>query len=83
MQNITLTVNYGYDIHSVAVSRDEWERALRGEQVSFSGQGFYVEGVREDDYWRFNDPSPGDLEVGGEDGRQIFVGSLSDISVSE
>ena len=83
MSKITLTVNYGYDIHSVEASRNDWERALSGEQVSFGGQGFYVEGVREDDYWSFNYPSPGDLKVGGEDGRQIFVGSLSDILVSE
>ena len=83
MSKITLTVDYDYDIHSVETSRDDWERALAGEQVSFGGQGFYVEGVREDDYWSFNYPSPGDLEVGGENGRQIFVGSLSDISISE
>lgn len=83
MTQITLTVDYGYDSHSVDVNRDDWERVLSGEPVSFSGQGFYVEGVQEDDYWSFNRPTPGDLEVGGEDGRQIFVGSVVDIKVSE
>ena len=55
-QKFTLTVDYGYDIHSVEASRDDWERALAGERISFGGQGFYVEGVREDDYWSFNYP---------------------------
>jgi hypothetical protein len=83
MTQITLTIDYGYDLHSVEVNRDDWERVLSGESVSLAGQGFHVEGAREDDHWSFNSPKPGDLEVGGEDGRQIFVGSVADITVSE
>ena len=83
MTQITLTIDYGYDLHAVEVNRDDWDRVLSGESVSLAGQGFYVEGVREDDHWSFNAPKPGDLEVGGEDGRQIFVGSVADITVSK
>jgi hypothetical protein len=52
---ITITLNYGYDIHSIEVDRATYERIKAGEKVTMDGQGFSDE---EDgwmvDHWVFN-----------------------------
>ena len=81
MSKLILTIDYGYDCHSVEVSREEWEAALAGELISIKGQGFCVEGEMEEDVWIFNHAAPGDLHVGAEDNSEIFSGSISNVSI--
>lgn len=35
-----IIVNYGYDNHSITVSKKDMDKIRRGEAVSISGQGF-------------------------------------------
>ena len=51
----TVTISYGYDIHSVVLTEAELARVRAGEKVEVEGQGFVHEtdgGVR--DFWVFN-----------------------------
>jgi hypothetical protein len=80
---VRLTVNYGYDIHSVEVPTSTWLQIQGGEAVTIEGQGFSVEGEFSQDEWAFNVRERGSLQVMAEDAREIFDGVLADISVAE
>lgn len=56
---VRLTVNYGYDIHSVEVPASTWLQIQGGEAVTVQGQGFFIEGVESQDVWTFNSPEAG------------------------
>jgi hypothetical protein len=83
MKKYLITIDYGYDTHGVIVNQDVMNRIIRSESVAIVGQGFYVEGLKTKDSWIFNRIPPNSLEVEGEDGRQIFIGKLSDSNISE
>jgi hypothetical protein len=56
---VRLTVNYGYDIHSIEVPASTWLQIHGGEAVNVQGQGFFIEGVESQDVWTFNSPEAG------------------------
>lgn len=58
---VTLTISYGYDIHSIEVDEVTYAAIKSGLKVTLEGQGFASEeeGVVTD-HWVFNDP-PGDI----------------------
>ena len=79
---IEITVDYGYDIHSIEISDEELKDIQLGKKLEIEGQGFPVEGEMENDWWKFNTVEEGSIEVCGEGGRQIYLGNLSNEEVS-
>jgi hypothetical protein len=80
--SVTITVDYGYDIHSVTFSRQNYDRIAAGKKVAIKGQGFYLDGLRVQDFWVFNRDEPGSLYVGYEDAGEIYIGNIDDGEVS-
>lgn len=79
-----ISVDYGYDIHSVTVSAKVVDQIKRGEAVTVKGQGFYIEGEKTKDVWSFHCTGPNALEVeAGEDGHEIFIGEVTDVKITE
>jgi ABC-type Zn uptake system ZnuABC Zn-binding protein ZnuA len=78
-----ITVNYGYDVHSIIVNQKEMEKIRNGEALTVQGQGFDIEGDTEMDDWSFHCTRPNSLEVQCEDGHQVFDGDLTDAIVNE
>lgn len=39
---VKVTINYGYDIHSIVMSPRLWDRIVKGEAVTMKGQGFFI-----------------------------------------
>lgn len=78
-----ITVNYGYDIHSVTVTQKVMDQIKRGEAVTVRGKGFYIEGDKERDDWSFNCTEPNSLAVQCENGHDIFTGELGDATINE
>jgi len=78
---VLLTVNYGYDIHSVEVPASTWLQIQGGEEVTIEGQGFSVEGEFSQDEWAFNVRERNSLQVTAEGARDIFDGMLSDLTI--
>lgn len=78
-----ITVDYGYDTHSVIVSQREMDQINQAEPMTISGQGFSVEGKMTQDHWDFNCTDDFSLTVDGEDGRQIFIGKLTEAYISK
>lgn len=73
-----ITVDYGYDIHTLRLSRRTLGRIQTGAVLTLRGQGFLVEGVREQDRWVFNDGVVGRLLVITDEGREIYDGQITD-----
>lgn len=78
-----ISIDYGYDIHSLEISDSEWQLIQSGKQLEIEGQGFWVEGEFDQDYWCFNSETSGTLGVSCESGREIFTGSISDLMVDQ
>lgn len=78
-----ISVNYGYDIHEVVVSKKIVDQIQRGEEFSIKGQGFYIEGRETQDVWNFNCEGENLLTVHAEDGHQIFIGKISQATISK
>ena len=78
---VRLTVNYGYDVHSVEVSASTLLQIQGGEAVTVQGQGFSVEGEFSQDEWVFNLLQRGALQVTAEGGFDIFSGAINNITV--
>ena len=78
-----ITVDYGYDTHSVVVSQALMDQINLGEPITIDGQGFSIEGKMTQDTWSFNCSSVSSLTVDGEDGRQIYIGKLSAAYIAE
>lgn len=52
---ITITADYGYDVHSIRVEPGIFEDFSRGEIVTVDGQGFiYDEDGWQQDHWLFD-----------------------------
>lgn len=76
-----ITVDYGYDLHSLVLSFRTFRRIQAGAVLTIRGQGFFVEGVKETDSWTFNASSPGSIRVETDEGREVFEGNLGDEEV--
>jgi hypothetical protein len=82
-RQFTITVNYGYDVHSVIVDQIEMEKIRNGEAVTVQGQGFSIEGDTQIDDWSFHRTQLNSLEVECESGHQVFVGDLANAIIGE
>lgn len=78
---VTLTVDYGYDVHSIILSGRTWGRILAGVPVRINGQGFSWEGEPDRDYWLFNVDEPGSLRVETYGGGHIYKGCIDEMNV--
>ena len=75
-----ILIDYGYDIHSLEISDLDWQAIQSGKHLNMQGQGFWVEGEYDQDYWSFN-AEKGSLGINCESGRDVFTGSISDLMV--
>jgi hypothetical protein len=69
-----ITIDYGYDIHSIKVSESVHDRIKKGEIVEIEGQGFSHEAEGECvDHWVFNRP-PGFVYFWLDNGAEFYAG---------
>lgn len=71
-----IIVDYAFDSHSLDLSLRTLRRIQAGAVLTLRGQGFHVEGVREQDRWAFNHGGSGNLAVFTDTGRDIFNGQM-------
>ena len=71
-----ITISDGYDIHSLELSSNHYDKIKEGETLDIKGQGFFIEGEVVQDTWHFN---AGKLDVICENGFDVFHGTLGDI----
>lgn len=76
-----MTVDFGYDLHSISIEELVFAKIRAGEPVAAEGQGFPVEGVLEQDQWAFNWGAVGAVHVFTDEGREVFEGDLGDDEV--
>jgi len=81
----TITVEWGYENHSITLSPDQWSEVKSGEGLGVEGDGYYYEGEFFEDFWNFGSAEEAySLEVSyGHDGGTGYIGSLSDATVEE
>jgi len=80
----TITVEWGYDLHSITLTERNWRRVKAGKPLSIRGKGYHYEGEFFWDYWQFSTTSKGSLLVGyGEDCGVGFDGELKDADIEE
>lgn len=80
----TITVEWGYESHSITLAPHDWAAIKVGRPHSQRGEGYIYDGEFFWDYWRFLGGLDPELEVDyGEDGAQGFGGKLSDAVVEE
>lgn len=78
-----ITVEWGYDTHSIRLEASEWMRVKEGTSLRVPGEGYWYEGEFFQDYWSFSGGRDGDLVVEYGDGGVGFNGSLSDGHIEE
>lgn len=80
---VRLTVSYGHDIHSVEMPASSWRQIQAGKEDTVKGQGFYIEGVRAQDFWIFNTVEDNHVWITADDGFDVFSGGLDNVTVEE
>jgi len=80
----TITVDWGYESHSITLTARNWSLVKSGKPLEIRGKGYDYEEQFFWDYWYFGGGLEGSLDVSyGDDGGQGFIGKLSDAEVSE
>lgn len=78
----TVTVEWGYELHTLSLTKRNWSRIIAGRPVSVRGRGYRYEGEFFWDYWHFSGGRNGTLTVMyGEDNAVGFDGTLEDAMV--
>ena len=75
-KDINISIDYGYDNHEMKISAHQWTLIQTGTPLTITGEGFFVEGEIEEDYWAFNEGSKGSLSIDCDSGRQVYEGSI-------
>src|ERR1700752_4996458 len=75
---VRLAVEWGYELHEVTMSLEQWVRILRGESYSTS-QPYYYEGQRFTANWCFDRHGWQELCVTYDDGADGWMGDFADI----
>jgi len=79
-----ITVEWGYDNHSIKLTAKDWFKVKSGNSLSKKGKGYYYEGTFFQDYWYFGGGLEGSLSVRyGDDGGEGFNGSLNEAIIEE
>lgn len=80
---VTVTVSWGYELHSVKIGAARWRRIRRGEAVLVRSKGWY-EGKSFPCFWLFDDNAEYSLVVNyGNDGGTGFNGDIRDATIEE
>jgi hypothetical protein len=80
---VTVTVSWGYELHSVRIGAARWRRIRRGELVIARSRGWY-EGKSIPCRWYFDLNEETSLVVNyGNDGGEGFVGKISHATIDE
>ena len=87
---VTVTVEWGYEEHSLTLTDKEWSTIKNGDLLLIKGEGYHYEGEFFQDYWKFGGGLDGSLVVtycvdgGGDiDAGTGFDGSLADATIQE
>jgi len=78
----TISVQWGYEIHSITLTPRNWARVKSGKPLSIRGKGYYYEGKHFWDYWDFAGGLEGSLVVSYGDGVG-FDGNLRAARIEE
>ncbi len=79
-----ITVEWGYDSHSITLNPGQWAGVLSGEPLGVKGPGYYYEAALFQDYWDFEGGLDGSLSVSyGDDGAEGFNGTLRSARIQE
>ncbi len=82
--SVRVSVEWGYEVHSILLGERTWRDICRGRQKKVRGSGYRYEGEFFWDYWIFNSVRPGSLVVEyGNDGGVGFAGDLESAEVEE
>jgi len=79
-----VTVEWGYDNHSIVLTDKEWTHISEGIPLMKVGGGYVYEGESYQDYWTFTGGASGNIliEYGeGEDRAIGFQGSLQQANI--
>lgn len=78
-----LSIEWGYEVHSVEVTPRQWARILGGNPLDLESEGAY-EGEFFDIAWFFNQGERHELYVEyGDDGAVGYEGSIFDLGICE
>lgn len=85
LKSVTLSVEWGCEIHSLTIDPRNWAKIQAGKEWGTGGETYYYEGERFSCYWDFNGRGePGSLIVSyGNDGGEGFTGSWSEADIQE
>ena len=79
-----ITVEWGYECHSITLSPEQWARVVSGESLGVAGPGYNYEGESFQDNWDFGGGLGGSLVVSyGDDGAEGFNGILRSAQIQE
>ncbi len=79
-----ISVEWGYELHSIKLSARDWALVKSGEGLSKRGKGYYYEAQFFWDYWNFGGGLSGSLYVDyGNDGANGYMGSLRGATIEE
>lgn len=80
----TISVEWGYELHSLTLTAKHWARVKSGKPLSIRGNGYRYEGEFIWDYWSFDGGLDGGLRVTyGNDGGCGFEGALDEACIEE
>lgn len=80
----TITVEWGYELHSITLTARNWARVKAGKPLTIRGKGYSYEGQFFWDYWYFDGGMDGSLRVTyGDEGGEGFSGKLSEADIVE
>ena len=61
--SVTITVEWGYELHSLTLNPENWQTVQDGNHLKVTGEGYEFEGECFTDYWEFNLAEKGSLKV--------------------
>jgi hypothetical protein len=83
-----LSVSWGYDVDvELHVSKCNWKKIMKGQNVTIRGKGYYYEGEFFWDYWDFSGGIDGELRVRygsprvGDYSGEGFIGTMREAMV--
>jgi hypothetical protein len=84
---MTITVEWGYEAHSITLTPRNWARVKSRKELFIRGKGYYYEGEFFWDYWNFTGGLEGDLIVSygnhGDYSATGFDGKLRDADITD
>lgn len=80
-RGVTLSVEWGYETHSVRITAATWADIQRGERRSLTSTGHY-EGTKFEIRWSIHKGQQPEVDCSyGEDGADGYIGSLAGATV--